>query len=169
MSDYQRKELKKVKVWLMEGIPYRMKGAGTEPGKAKHNLDEMETQMAVDKLAQFCVQGHGAGPLFDWKSRTDLKFIKTFARYQPSDNSVRIINDHSYLKGRAFNEAIDENVKKELPIHVGQLREFIKMIPECGQGSVMSKFDMTSAYKFVPVEKQQYRLQAILICGAVKY
>ena len=127
----------------------------------------METQMAIDKLAQFCVQGHVAGPLFDWKSRTDLKFIKTFARYQPSDNSVRIINDHSYPKGRAFNEAIDENVKKELPIHVGQLKEFIEMVLECGQGSVMSKFDMTSAYKFVPVEKQQYRLQAIRICGAI--
>ena len=45
LSDYQGKELKKVKVWLMEGIPYRMKGAGTKPGKAKHSLNEMETQI----------------------------------------------------------------------------------------------------------------------------
>ena len=103
MSHYFKHELKKVKEWLTEGIPYRMTGPGTKPGKAKHNLNEIETEMAVDKLAQFCVQGHVAGPLFDWENRKDLKFIKTFARYQASDNSVRIINDHSWPKGRAFN------------------------------------------------------------------
>ena len=167
ISPYQKHELDKVKSWLVNGIPFRMKGPGTDPRKANHHLNQQETIMAIDKLAQFCVQGHVAGPIHSWKRRKDLKFISIFAKYQASDNSVRIINDHSYPKGKSFNEAIDERVVKELPIHVGQLRDFIHTVIQCGKNAVMSKFDMTSAYKFIPVTKEQYRLQAIMICGGL--
>ena len=50
---------------------------------------------------------------------------------------------------------------------MGQLREFIHNMLECGKDAVISKFDMTSAYKFIPVSKEQYRLQAIKLCGGV--
>ena len=166
LSPYRKYELSKVKSWLLEGIPYRMEGPGTEPEESQHHLNQQETERAVDKIAQFCAQGHMAGPLHSWKNRTNLKLTSIFARYQQSDNSVRIINDHSYPKGRAFNEAIDENVVKEIPIHVGQLREFIKSVLECGKNAIISKYDMNAAYKFIPVRKEQYRLQTILICGA---
>ena len=95
ISPYQKHELDKVKSWLVNGIPFRMKGPGTDPRKANHHLNQQETIMAIDKLAQFCVQGHVAGPIHSWKRRKDLKFISIFAKYQASDNSVRIINDHS--------------------------------------------------------------------------
>ena len=167
ISPYQKRELIRVKSWLVSGIPFRMKGPGTLPRKARHHLTQQETCMAIDKIAQFCVQGHMAGPLHEWQGRKDLRYISTFARYQASDNSVRIINDHSQPKGSSFNEAIDERVVKELPIHVGQLREFIHNMLECGKDAVISKFDMTSAYKFIPISKEQYRLQAIKLCGGV--
>ena len=167
LSPYHKKELSKIKSWLLEGIPYRMTGPGTEPNKAKHHLSSQETERAVDKIAQFCAQGHMAGPLHGWKTRTDLKFTSIFARYQQSDNSVRIINNHAYPKGKAFNEAIDKKVVEEIPIHVGQLREFIKSVLECGKNAVISKYDMNAAYKFIPIKEEQYRLQAILICGAI--
>ena len=166
ISPYQKHEMVRVKSWLLNGIPYRMKGSGTHPRKAKHHLNEQET-MAIDKLAQFCAQGHVAGPIHSWKRRKDLRFISIFAKYQSSDNSVRIINDHSYPKGKSFNEAIDDRVVMELPIHVGQLREYIYLLIQCGRNAVMSKFDMTSAYKFILVSKEQYRLQVIMICGGI--
>ena len=167
LSLYHKKELIKIKSWLLEGIPFRMTGPGTEPEKARHHLNCRETERAVDKIAQFCAQGHMAGPLHSRKTRNDLKFTSIFARYQQSDNSVRIINDHLYPKGRAFNEAIDSKVVEEIPIHVGQLREFIKSVLECGKNAIISKYDMNAAYKFIPVKREQYRLQTILICGAI--
>ena len=167
LPPYHQKELVKIKAWLLEGVPYRMKGPGTEPEKANNHLNRQETERAIDKIAQFCAQGHMAGPLHNWENRTDLKFTSIFARYQQSDNSVRIINDHSYPKGRSFNEAIDKEVVKEIPIHVGQLREFIKSVLECGKNATISKYDMNAAYKFIPVKQEQYRLQAISICGAI--
>ena len=167
LSLYHKKELIKIKSWLLEGIPFRMTGPGTEPEKARHHLNCRETERAVDKIAQFCAQGHMAGPLHSRKTRNDLKFTSIFARYQQSDNSVRITNDHSYPKGRAFNEAIDSKVVEEIPIHVGQLREFIKSVLECGKNAIISKYDMNAAYKFIPVKREQYRLQTILICGAI--
>ena len=162
ISPYQKRELQRVKSWLKEGVPFRMEGSGT-----KHHLNQQETRMAIDKIAQFCKQRHMAGPIHKWKRRRDLRFISTFARYQASDNSVRIINDHSQPQGHSFNEAIDENVVKELPIHVGQLREFIDNMLRCGKNAIISKYDMTSAYKFIPISKEKYRLQAIMLCGDV--
>ena len=155
-SECSRLELIKIKSWLLEGIPFRMTGPGTEPEKARHHLNCRETERAVDKIAQFCAQGHMAGPLHSRKTRNDLKFTSIFARYQQSDNSVRIINDHSYPKGRAFNEAIDSKVVEEIPIHVGQLREFIKSVLECGKNAIISKYDMNAAYKFIPVKRKQF-------------
>ena len=115
MSKYHDEKLSQIKEWLLNGIPYKMSGPGTEPGKGKHCLNSSETEQAIDKLAQFCKQGHVAGPLHNWEDRKDLKFVSTFARYQPADNSTRIILDHSKPKGRAFNEAIDKDVVKNLP------------------------------------------------------
>ena len=40
-----------------------MSGPGTEPEKAKNHLNRQETERAIDKIAQFCDQGHMAGPL----------------------------------------------------------------------------------------------------------
>ena len=167
LSKYHETKLAEIKDWLLNGIPYKMEGPGTEPEKAKHHLNQLETEMAVDKLAQFCRLGHAAGPLHDWEDREDLKFVSTFARYQAADNSLRIILDHSHPKGRAFNEAIDPNVVKNLHIHVGQLREFIHNVLQCGNGAKMSKFDMTNGYKVIPVREEQYRLQVIRICGGL--
>ena len=70
---------------MKEGVPFRMEGSGTLPQKAKHHLNQQETRMAIDKIAQFCMQGHMAGPIHKWKCRRDLRFISTFARYQASD------------------------------------------------------------------------------------
>ena len=58
LSPYRRHEMEKVKRWLTKGIPYRMTGPGTMPGEARHGLNKIETEMAVDKLAQFCEQDH---------------------------------------------------------------------------------------------------------------
>ena len=167
LSQYHRCTLERIKSWLLHGIPYRMSGIGTEPCSGRHILTENETEMAIDKIASFCSQGHMAGPLFSWEDRKDLKFISIFAIDQPSDNSVRIINDHTVPKDRAFNKAIDPNVCKELQIHVGQLRDFIVAVLECGREALMSKYDMAGAYKYIPVTQTQYRLQVIRICGAI--
>ena len=91
--------------------------------------------------------------------------INSFMAIPKSSGDRRQVGNLSSPAGSAFNEGIPESLLKAWPVTQTTAKQFADKISKDGWGAVMSKCDMVSAYKTIPVCLRQRWLQGFLFCG----
>jgi len=74
-------------------------------------------------------------------------------------DKVRLVLDMSRPKDASFNDNVD-NLKLE-QVTMSTARQFGYSVKDSGKYSIMSKFDMKDAYKLIPCQPKDYRLQGL--------
>ena len=110
-----------------------------------------------------CLAKNMAGPP-DLNAVEETKVNGLISVSKP-DGSCRQVGNLSHPVGLSFNDNIDEEILKTWTVKQTTAKQFADMIVESGQGSLMSCSDMVSAYKNLPVKKEQRRLQVFQFGG----
>ena len=78
-------------------------------------------------------------------------------------SKVRPVLNVSSPPGRSFNENIDQASMER--VYMSSAQKFSYSIITAGRGGIMTKFDMKDAYKNVPCNIEDLRLQGFEWCG----
>ena len=78
-------------------------------------------------------------------------------------DKVRPVLDMSRPKDRSFNSNIE--IHKLDHVTMSTARQFSYTLREAGKGAIMTKLDMKDAYKLVPCQKEDWRLQGMSWLG----
>ena len=105
----------------------------------------------TDQLATMVKKGFVAGP-FDKSPIPNLRINSLFAVNQA--DKYRPILNLSKPEGNNYNDAIIP--AKMRKVKMSTSRQFAETLANTGSGSVISKLDHVSAYKLVPVKKDQF-------------
>jgi len=110
--------------------------------------------MLTDKIASWVEGKIVAGP-FDHPPMPGFRAnpLATVCR----NGKVRPILNMSAPKGRSFNENMEE--RKLEKVHMSTAKEFSYAVREAGPGAKFSKFDIRDAYKLVPAQPKDLKLQ----------
>ena len=136
----------------------------TQGHNVLHNPSE-ELPRVVDALASFTRNGHMAGPLFNLP-RSQFKTNPLMAVTKPGGH-VRVVSNLKSPPGQSFNEGINSERLKDWPVTQLTAAQFGKKIFAAGQHAYMACSDLKDAYKMLPVEECQRKLQAYFFCGAL--
>ena len=136
----------------------------TQGHNVLHNPSE-ELPRVVDALASFTRNGHMAGPLFNLP-RSQFKTNPLMAVTKPGGH-VRVVSNLKSPPGQSFNEGINSDRLKDWPVTQLTAAQFGKKIFAAGQHAYMACSDLKDAYKMLPVEECQRKLQAYFFCGAL--
>ena len=116
----------------------------------------------TDQLATMVKKGFVAGP-FDKSPIPNLRINSLFAVNQA--DKYRPILNLSKPEGNNYNDAIIP--AKMRKVKMSTSRQFAETLANTGSGSVISKLDHVSAYKLVPVKKDQFYLQRFSLVGKI--
>jgi len=105
----------------------------------------------TDTIAKWLQKGFIAGP-FAKPPLKNFRVNPLMAVEQPG--KIRPIMNLSSPKGRSFNEAVDMGVLRKLKMSTP--KNFGETIMKMGGEGVMSKFDISDAYKLIRVRKNQW-------------
>ena len=152
---------------LTEGASSHVGSPGTDliHGKNSFHNPSEELQRVADALASFTKNGHVAGPLFD-TATSQFKVNPIMAVHKPGGH-IRVVGNLKSPPGRSFNEGIPVERLSDWPVTQMTAAQFSKKIIAAGQGAYMACSDLKDAYKMIPVEKDQRKLQAYNFCGAL--
>ena len=117
----------------------------------------------ADALCTEVKKGHMAGP-FEEGTIPNAKINGLVAVEKP-DGSRRQVGNLSKPKGSSFNDGIPEHTMKEWPVDQTTSKQFAEMISRAGRRAVLFCCDLVSAYKCLPVCKEQQRLQVFAFGG----
>ena len=81
----------------------------------------------------------------------------------PQHNKVRPVLNVSSPIGSYFNDNVDENGPEKLKM--SSAKKFGQSLLDAGKGAKMTKFDMQNAYKIVPCNMKDLRLQGFKWAG----
>ena len=79
------------------------------------------------------------------------------------NGKVRPILNMSGPRGTSFNDNVEESKLEKL--HMGTAKEFSFLLRDAGIGAKFSKFDIQDAYKLVPAQTEDFRLQGFQWLG----
>ena len=79
------------------------------------------------------------------------------------NGKVRPILNMSGPRGASFNDNVEESKLEKL--HMGTAKEFSFLFKDAGVGAKFSKFDIQDAYKLVPAQTEDFRLQGFQWLG----
>lgn len=116
----------------------------------------------TDQLATMVKKGFVAGP-FDESPIPNLRINSLFAVNQA--DKYRPILNLSKPKGNNYNDAIVQAKMRKVTMSTS--RQFAETLTNTGRGSIISKLDHVSAYKLVPVKKEQFYLQGFSWLGKI--
>ena len=119
----------------------------------------------MDALASFVKNKHIAGPILHLREK-DFKVNSIMAVDKPGGH-IRVVGNLKAPPGRSFNEGISEDRKKDWPVFMTTVAQFAKMVVNAGQGAFMACSDLRDAYKMIPVNLEQRKLQAYSFCRAL--
>lgn len=114
----------------------------------------------TEKLATWIEKGFVCGPfprppVPGFRSNTMMAVEKK--------GSVRPVMNMSAPKGSSFNDAVVTSSLER--VHMSTAQSFGYSVREAGRGAVMSKFDLTDAFKTIPAKKSDWRLQGFSWLG----
>ncbi len=114
----------------------------------------------TDNIAIWIQKKYAAGP-FDTAPLAGFRVNPLLAVVQPT--KVRPVLNVSMPKNLSFNS----NIKKEEleKVKMSSASEFCSALLKCGEGAIMSKFDLVVAYKQVPCKIEDLRLQGFMWLG----
>ena len=116
----------------------------------------------TNTLATWVEKGYVAAPFFT-EPLPDMRLNSIMAEEQK--DKVRPVINMSSPKGRSFNVNIDKDLLGRSSM--SSAKQFGEALRKSGKGSIMSKMDMKDAYKLIPAETADYRLQGFSWHGAV--
>ena len=150
---------------LSKGCDSRVRAPGTDATRSKNFFPcpEVDIPRIADALATEVKAGHMAGPL-NIGQVADAK-VNGFVSIGKPDGSRRQVGNLSHPPGLSFNDNIDPEVLDTWHVKQTTACQFADMIMRAGRNAVMSCSDMVSAYKNMPVTKEQRRLQVFEFCG----
>jgi hypothetical protein len=114
----------------------------------------------TDVLAHWLKKGFVSGP-FILPPYENFRTNQMLAIDQ--HNKIRIVMNLSGPEGESFNDAIIENSLEK--VHMATAKSFGYSVIECGSGARMWKYDMDNAYKNLPAEPSNFRLQGFAWLG----
>jgi len=111
-------------------------------------------QEVTETIATWVEKGYAAGP-FDGPPCPHFRVNPIIAVIQPG--KVRPVLNVSAPDGSSFNSNVEERETEK--VTMASAKQFGQNLLDCGPNSVMSKLDLTAAYKQVPARVQDLRLQ----------
>ena len=108
----------------------------------------------TDSVAFWLTEKYACGP-FDNPPLSRFRVNSLMA--MPQDGKVRAVLNVSRPAGASFNENVKEFEMEK--VKMSSARNFGYSIKSCGKNAIMSKFDFTNAYKNVPCNLADLRLQ----------
>jgi hypothetical protein len=116
----------------------------------------------TDSLASWLKKGFAAGP-FDFPPFPKFRSNALLAIHQ--GEKVRTVIDLSAPAGHSFNDNVC-TVKLE-KVYMSSVKQFAKTLSISGKNSLISKLDLVDAYKNVPCQLSELRIQGF--CWLGKY
>jgi len=114
----------------------------------------------TDTIAEWVKEGFVAGPFV---SPPVPNFRSNSLMMVPQKDKIRPVLNVSYPQGESLNDNIDPLGPEK--VYMSSARLFSYSILESGLRSVMSKFDIKSAYKNIPCMLKDLALQGFTWCG----
>jgi len=117
-------------------------------------------QEVTETIATWVDKGYAAGP-FEGPPCPHFRVNPIIAVVQPG--KVRPVLNVSAPDGSSFNSNVNEQETEK--VTMASAMQFAQNLLDCGPNSVMSKLDLTAAYKQVPARVQDLRLQGFRWLG----
>ncbi len=108
----------------------------------------------TETLEQWIIDGYVAGPFME-PPLADFRANSLMAVEQK--DKIRPVVNMSHPKGRSFNDNVDKLAVGKATM--SSAKQFGQTVRAAGRGAIMSKMDMKDAYKLVPAQCRDYRLQ----------
>ena len=113
-----------------------------------------------DTIATWIEEGFVAGPFIFPPLK---KFRVNPLKMVPQHNKVRPVLNVSAPVGSSFNDKVSKTGPERLTM--SSAKKFGQSLLKAGVNAIMSKFDMRNAYKIVPCNMADLRLQGFKWCG----
>ena len=162
MTCHQKNRAEKCIRNLREGAPSCQ--AKQLPAMFAENIPSAEKNgpLMTDTIAVWVKKGFVSGP-FSGPPMSQFRVNPLMAIER--NGKVRPVLNVSETAGRSFNDNVDTNkIEKS---YMSTAKEFGHALRKAGRGAVMSKFDMSDAYKNIPAKLEDLRLQGF--CWLGKY
>ena len=149
---------------LLEGAPSYQKSS--LPSCSVNNAPSAYQygEAVTDAIAYWIKNGFVCGP-FD--SPPFDRFRVNSLMAIPQEGKVRPVINVSNPKNFSFNDNLIVNSMEK--VHMSSARSFGYTLKKCGKGAIFSKFDMRDAYKNVPCQFNDLRLQGFKWLGKYFY
>ena len=129
------------------------------PNEAKNLPSALQHPLIIDaELAKECAAGHILGP-FQSRPLTNLH-CSGIGVVPKKNNKWRMI---MHLSAPAGNSINDHNVisRDEFSLHYSSVDDAVKLLVSLGRGASMAKVDLKSAFRMVPVRKEDWQFLGI--------
>ncbi len=151
--------------WVLQGIQGGFH-LGVQPGpfvSAKRNCSSAFSQAGIiDKyLSEEIKEGTIAGP-FSHQPFPHVQVNRFGIIPKSTPGKFRLITDLSFPKGKSVNDLIPD---QEASVSYAGLPEAINTIMRLGRGTLMAKFDISRAYRSLPVHPDQRALLCMVWRG----
>ena len=151
-AEYERG--KKIVNFLTNGAPSYQKSK-LPPVFCKNARSTLDHgAQLTDTVADWVEKGFVAGP-FDSPPLEQFRVNPLMVKEEKS--KVRLVLNVSSPPGRSFNENIDQASMER--VYMSSAQKFSYSVIKAGKGGIMTKFDMKDAYKNVPCNIEDLRLQ----------
>ena len=148
--------LNKIYLDVKLGAEIGCKGKYRNPSQASNAASAIENGDRVsDAIAEWVAKKFAYGPVPPSEVPPTAKFAGLMTREKPN-GSVRVILNLSAPAGNSVNEGIDT---AEFPTSMASTTDWLRALNKAGKGGFMCKVDWASAYKHLPVNRDDSDLQ----------
>lgn len=153
MTLSERKSFSKTLKRLQQGSSVKLKHPLFHLTEKNANSAIKHGKFITDNIAAWLKAGFVKGP-FDQIPLTNFRINPLMAAVQK--DKVRPILNLSAPKDRSFNDAIDTFSLKKLTM--SSAKKFSFSLKKAGKNALMSKYDLSDAYKNIPSDPNQWNL-----------
>jgi len=117
-------------------------------------------KLAYEIISKEIKLGRVAGP-FTSRPLHTLR-VSPIGLIPKKDGHWRLIHHLSYPEGKSVNDYIDENV---CSVHYTSFDKVVDMVSKLGQGALLSKMDVKSAFRLLPIHPSDFELLGFKLEG----
>lgn len=165
LSQYSLKQILSTRDLLSNGVPFILdENKLANIHGQNHFDDETDLALCCDSLAASADQNFLIGPFKENTFDTPQR-VGVFTREQESSQKKRCITNFAFPKsGGSFNDAQGNQPTRDFPItYPGTIISVFSLIIDAGRGCWITKNDLQSAYKLLPVQIKQRKFQVYKI------
>ena len=125
--------------------------------KSANSFESVITDAITNELKESRIAGPFASPPLE-NFRTSP--IGVVPKKEP--NKFRMIMDLSSPKGQSVNDGMSD---EEASVKFNSFDDAVKLVAELGQGALLAKLDIKSAFRICPVHPEDWHLLGFTFCG----